>query len=356
MKKIFTPLLTTALCLATVPAMAQTEVETMNVHHKDGTTTTLNLSTIKDVTFGNEEPAASQLNLTGTMHEYWGEVTANPADEEITYNMMWLEKSEYDRLYPTPEDAVKDDLLYYQQLADGWGMTLEDILSYYLMNGSWTNYMGGTDDMGTLVVEPGKQYIVWAYGLNSKGEMTTPFESITLNSPAIQTITEKPVIKEASANGTSIKVTVTPDNTDRRYITYCLPKSAATNADDLVTKAQTAYVNTLIEYMINGYTIDDVLTSFSWNGGEHEATFSSQDMKPETDYYVMTAYINDAFTIISPIEWQVVKTGSASTASAPATPSKAAFVDKGLQPVAKAPTVHTTVKRGLMKRVNLPLR
>lgn len=353
MKKFFTPLLTAALAIATLPAVAQTEVETLNVHHKDGSTTTLNLSTIQDITFGAESPAETQLGLTGTMHEYWGEFSTSPKDDELTYNMMWLEKSAFDQ-YASTADVVKDDLQYYQELADGYGMTLEQVLSYSLVSGPWTDWMGGTDDNASLTVVPGKQYVIWAYGLNTKGEQTTPFESLTVNSPALQLIKEKPVIKDVTVDGTTINMTVTPDNADRRYITYCLPKSAVKSVDELGLKAQADYVNTLIEYFINGEELQSVLDGFSWKGAEETASFA-QNMEAQTEYYVVTAYINDAFTLISPVEWKLVKTGDAKAASAVA-PVKAAFVGHATPAAAKAPAVRTTIKRGLMKHIALPIR
>lgn len=333
MKNILPALLMTVGGLFTSSAVwGQVETERMNIRLKDGTTQSVNVSAVKEISFGAQAQDA-QFDITcPELYEYYAKLSIAPKDKNATYNLMYADKEDFDQ-YASVEDAVKGDLQYFQEMADFYGMTLEEVLSYYLLQGDYSSYMSD--------LEPGRQYVVWAYGMDGKGKLTTPVETLTVTTPTVQSISQQPAM-ETAMDGTNLSLIITPDNNERRCMSYLIEKSYVEDVNDLKDMAQEALVDRAMDYLYEGVDESTVLDNLTWTGTN---TTQFVGLTPHTEYYAVSAYVNDHFAIISPVTWELVTAGDASATAV--SPSKAAIMYK---PHAAKSPAKMSVKRHTLKR------
>ena len=97
-------------------------------------------------------------------------------DESTTWIGQIVDKVWFDQM--SQEDIFNEDMRYYYTMAEESGVSLEEYLATVLSKGSHANIrMAGLD--------PEWEYVVYVYGMNTAGEMTTSlyYEAFTTEAP-----------------------------------------------------------------------------------------------------------------------------------------------------------------------------
>lgn len=258
----------------------------------------------------------SPLSITmDEVNEVWAQYTSACSDPNLTYNIMYLEKRYFD-LYSSDEEVIEEDMIYFQELADAYGMPLKDVLEVFLIYGEDGDF---TDWMCELV--PEEEYVVWAYGLDSDGNVLSPMITHTFKTPAVE-MTDKKIAVTLSEETQSI--TIEPEDNSLRYIAFHTPKDDSVTDEEIISNMQKEISAGFYDYLAGGATISDALDAIS-NRGEHIAQLG--EITPGS-YYMMAAYINETGAINSLVY-------------------KVEFTVEGESniPSAKAKTLDTKVKR-----------
>lgn len=305
--------------LALVAGTAAAQVQTMTVHLSNGTQQTFPVTTVDSVTFAESEDASAFQLTMPEVSEVYGLYSIVPTDKTITYNAMWLPKEDYD-LYESDEQVVQDDLAFYQEYADYYGMTLSQLLSYFLIEGDLSDYITG--------ILPDHEYVMWVYGLDTNGNQTTPLQKVTFRTAPVSDTTDKTVgVSLATSNGSTV-ATFTPEDETLPYAAGYL--MTANLSGDLTPEEvmQESISGSLYDYLASGEGVASFLDSQAYKGTD-SATYSGVDGSTET--YVLAAFLNSNGAICSPVT--KVKVGenaqSQSAAKVAAPAGKKLTVTKG---------------------------
>ena len=148
-----------------------------------------------------------------------------PEDKEVEYVVLFAEKKHFlANGIDTREELIEDDLAMLRDYADYYGISVRDFLQgmKWLVKG---------DKIGYKVTNlyPATEYVVYCYGVNIEGESyeaTTEvcYEVITTTAPELQSI-EFDI--DATVNGNSVDITITPNKYDGLYYSYIVPETNA---------------------------------------------------------------------------------------------------------------------------------
>ena len=296
--RTFYYLFITAVCLIFAGNISAQNDRTMVLHFNDHTTQKISIASIDSISFEEkktEEQAPFTINLE-TISELYTTLQIIPDDMEMTYNLMCEPKDEIDK-YADDEAIYQDDKLYYQELADGYGMQLSELLGAFLLQGEW-------NDFNTSLL-PNTEYVVYTYGMSIEGDRTTPMLKVYFTTKAPEMINNKVDITY-SFEGNTIEATYTPDD-DNRYFTAGLFAAAdVPDVTQISTKLQQSISNIITDFVLNEEPISEYLERYA-SKGEQKMTFNGSN--PNQVYYLVAAYLDDECGICSEVSVEAVTGG-----------------------------------------------
>lgn len=144
--------------------LAQSERVTVTLN--DGTSQTFAAQSIDSITFSDSKAEAQAISCSlDKVESVYMQFTTMPTDAVDGYNVMYLEKSEFDDTYKSDKEVVDDDLKYFSELATYYGMTLAEVIDAFLYHGEYTEWICG--------LKPDTDYVLWYYGLSTDGTLTS---------------------------------------------------------------------------------------------------------------------------------------------------------------------------------------
>lgn len=297
-------------CLALTAGHATAQVQTMTVHLHDGSQQSFPVATVDSVTFAEQTEASAFTLQMDEVSEVYGLYTIAPENKTMTYNAMWLPKEDFDQ-YQSDDEVVRDDLAFYQEYADYYGMSLSELLSYFLITGDLNEYITG--------ILPDHEYVLWVYGLDANGNQTTPLQKVFFRTAPVSDQTDKTVsVGLVTADGNTT-ATFTPEDQNMPYAAGYLMTanlSADTTPEEVM---QESISDALYDYLSGGEGIAAYLENQAYKGTD-TAEFTGVDGSTET--YVLAAFLNANGAICSPVT--KVKVGESSQAQSPAKVAAAA--------------------------------
>lgn len=143
------------------------------------------------------------------------EVVITPSAEDVRYYWGMMTKYKFDQCGGT-EGIVNDRIEYWKKNAQYWdNTTWQEVMSWDLKSGVVDEKLSER-----FTIHPDNDYVVYAFGMNDKGEVTAPVATQNYSSvkaiPSNNTFTLS--IKSISideTNRANIKAVVTPTNSDR---------------------------------------------------------------------------------------------------------------------------------------------
>lgn len=220
-----------------------------------------------------------------------------PLDKEMTYISMLAEKALFDQ-FATPEEYIQDDIAYFTQYADMYGMTLEDFLSEYAL-------MKGDSELSEVTgLSPETDYIVYAYGMTAKAEVLTEFcyEQVKTKAP------EKVDISfqiECKVDGPMVDAEVTPSVNNQKYVFDAIAKADYTTDAELKSAYQSYLSEMAAMYEMFGMSAEDFVNEISNTG----KTTISLELDASTTYIGFAAAIDNAAILVSDLTTKEFTTG-----------------------------------------------
>ncbi len=144
-----------------------------------------------------------------------------PEDKELEYVVLFAEKKHFiANGIDTREELLADDLTMLRDYANYYGITIRE----FLEGMKWIT-KGDKEGYKVTNLYPATEYVVYCYGVNIEDdnyEATTEVyhEVISTTAPELQNI-EFDI--EATVNGNSIAVKITPDGYNGLYYSYIVP-------------------------------------------------------------------------------------------------------------------------------------
>ena len=219
-----------------------------------------------------------------------------PEDKELEYVVLFAEKKHFiANGIDTREELLADDLTMLREYANYYGITIREFLEgmKWLTKGDMEGYK-------VTNLYPATEYVVYCYGVNVEGdnyEATTEvyYEVITTTAPELQ---EVEFDIEATVNGNSVAVTITPNDYDGLYYSYIvpdsnsyyLPEGAQFNADYIAHYRNTTWAT--FNELINNQGI--AAEQFCHSG---EATINDR-LTPNANYMVICFAVSEDQTPI----------------------------------------------------------
>lgn len=110
------------------------------------------------------EPAEFTINVTEVGADT-ATYTVIPFDEQRPFISMVVTKETMDSYNGSDDDFFLNDLMYFQALADGYGVTIEDVIRQMSLNGAQSMTWNG--------LSQNTEYCAYAYGVTVMGQRTT---------------------------------------------------------------------------------------------------------------------------------------------------------------------------------------
>ena len=288
MKSFYFSVLMALSFLMAMPIQAQQD-KSLLIHFKDNTTKEIPVSQIDSISFDKEEAVPHFDISIDDVHPLYVEFTVSPLlDRETTYNIMIVDKFNFDK-YENDEAVVADDLKFFQELADGYEVSLSEIIKQFLITGDFNDFHVG--------LLPDTEYVMWAYGLNADGTQTTPLQKVMFKTGKASHIDNKIAIN-VRRTASSIEATYTPDDNQLHY-TAGLMSSKDALAEGLVPrKMQQALSNQIADYVLGGEPLTMYLDERT-ERGEGNAIFNGVD--PAGKYFISAAYLDNECCLCSEV-------------------------------------------------------
>ena len=218
-------------------------------------------------------------NITDTSVEF----TITPEDEEMTYITMMTTKKYFDE-FEDDEAYILDDISWMDSVAYEEGLTLSEYLESVLRKGVTSD----TQDM----LDPATEYVVYAYGLTTRGEITTPLYKQTFKTLSTELTELNFEIEVTDIGYDTATVTVTPDNDKAFYFVsvFSLEDYQNYGGDE---SAFAAHINKLRNYYYGlGATADQMVANLGYVGAK---SLSVEDLKAGTKYMAYAIGIDERF-------------------------------------------------------------
>ncbi len=290
-------------CVAfSASAFAQTE--NMLVHLKDGTVQRFSVDQVDSVSFSSASADEKDvLNMKiDEVAQLYAAFSANPESGVGTYNIMYLSKAEYDQ-YESDEAVVADDLVFFSQYAQYYGMSLSSFLSQVLYNGSMSDFVTG--------IAPDEDYVIWGYGMDTNGKLTTPMRKLTFHTLPVEKKEGKLDINVAYATDGTPQITFTPDDTNRAYISGFVPDTLSDS--DIVLLMNQSTSNSLYDYISGESSVSDALKDLA-DYGVRNVELSG--VTAGASYYAVAAYVSNGGAVESNLYKAHIQVPASATSAA----------------------------------------
>lgn len=218
-------------------------------------------------------------NVTDTSVEF----TITPEDEEMTYITMMTTKEYFDE-FEDDEAYIMDDISWLEDAAYDAGVDFSDYIESVLKKGVTSD----TQDM----LDPATEYVVYAYGLSKRGEVTTSLYKQVFTTLATELTELNFEIAVSDIGYDTATVTVTPDNDKAIYFVNVF------SYDDYEYYGgdETAFAEHLTQlrnYYYNlGATADQMVANLGYVGTK---SLKVEDLKAGTKYMAYAIGIDERF-------------------------------------------------------------
>lgn len=218
-------------------------------------------------------------------------VTVTPADETMKYIPMLSDKASMEGF--EDDDVLFEDVMnYFQQQADKYGTTLDEVLASFQVT--------GTQPGEFKKLEPDTDYVFYCFGMSDDKERITPVERMEIRTKVLET-TEISFDFDIDVNEeeVSASVTCTPTNEDVSYLFKVISRTEYEYNSSSVAWYVRVLLNT---YVYGGYgtmaEVVDMLTDSGVQSAEVEG-------EPNMEYVAFALVLDEEGNVVSEVaeEW-----------------------------------------------------
>lgn len=246
-----------------------------------------------DVPDGTEEVfTLSVSDVTSTSCHF----SAKPANDNMTYVVMLVDKAEYDKF--EDEYAYQDnDLEWFERKASEEGKTLNEWLDGFLHKGPFES-----DENGLM---PGISYYLYAYGLTVDGYFTSGVTKLEFTTPEVEMTDVTFDLKVSEIGLTEAKVEVTASAEDALFFVnvFTVQQYEEWGGGEI---AFANHALALVDYYVKlGQTVDAMVLNLG-HVGKMDAIFDG--LTADTEYVAYAVGIDDRFFVNTKAETFTFKT------------------------------------------------
>ena len=226
-----------------------------------------------------------------------------PADQDMTYVVMLVEKADFDE-YENEYEYQDNDLDWFNRKAMEEEKTIEAWLEDFLHKGPFES-----DEMGLM---PGTSYYLYAYGLTPEAYFTTGVTKIEFTTPEIQMQDVGFNIEVTDIGLTSAKVSVTADQENTLFFmnVFSMEQYQEWGGDE---SAFSVHAAALVDYyIVMGQTLEAIVTNL---GSVGKAELIFDDLTHDTEYMAYAVGIDENFYVNSKAEIVRFRTAKAEQSS-----------------------------------------
>lgn len=220
-----------------------------------------------------------------------------PGDKDQTYVSMLVEKNYFDS-YQSDEEYFQDDLKYIKEMAESFGVSLEEYLTNTLSRGDLL-----VKNMTGLL--PGTEYYVYAYGMTVSGERTTDIYKEQFATVSVPKIDVTFTIN-SSLTGPLCDLSVIPSDKEQRYVIGMYASDGVSDADAAVKMYQQYILDMIAVYEVMGMSPEEVVAGMSVIG----ETSRTYELEENRGYIVFAASCTDNGLINSDPASETFTTGT----------------------------------------------
>lgn len=220
-----------------------------------------------------------------------------PGDKDQTYVSMLVEKNYFDS-YQSDEEYFQDDLKYIKEMAESFGVSLEEYLTNTLSRGDLL-----VKNMTGLL--PGTEYYVYAYGMTVSGERTTDIYKEQFATVSVPKIDVTFTIN-SSLTGPLCDLSVIPSDKEQRYVIGMYASDGVSDADAAVKMYQQYILDMIAVYEVMGMSPEEVVAGMSVIGD----TSRTYELEENRGYIVFAASCTDNGLINSDPASEIFTTGT----------------------------------------------
>lgn len=302
MEKIFASLLIAASVAVSATAQQAANNTSLVVTMKDGSRVSYPLPDIEHLTFSKDTQAtpAIAIDITKvTVNSIKAKFTAE--DPTMTFLFGLVEKTEFDKAGGDKQFLDSELQRLKGEVAnDPFSDTLEEYLDFLL--GMWEpdEQILNRDNL-----KPDTDYYLYAYGINTKGELTTTLAKQLVHTNPYLDIAFN--LETADITSTTASIKATPDNTDTYYYLGFIAKSEFDNEfggdEEYVVNNALAGVRMTIGN--DGSRLGEVATVRKGNGIQQLA-----GLTPDMEYYAIAFGIDENVTACTRLVKSAFKTNA----------------------------------------------
>lgn len=210
------------------------------------------------------------------------EFRITPTDETLTYIAMIALQEELD-LY-TEMAWIADDLAWFEYRAGESGISLEEFLSQNLRQGVLTDSIDGLD--------PGTDYYLYAYALNTKGTPLSTLHKLAFTTETVDKVELDFEISVSNITYNSADLSVIPDSKQAKYFVNVMSEADYNDWGG----TEEAFVSHLLGlrayYLGMGATIEQMVGRLSYVG---DKDFPFSKLTAGTNYIAYAIGVSDDF-------------------------------------------------------------
>lgn len=179
----------------------------------------INLDEVDSLTFVNKDTSTDELQLTCTIDELTPQhatytIHANRSD--VTYYQFMMSEEVYNNMIEQYGSLPAHDQVWWGALAEYYtDKTWMDVMRSQLVSGTHTF----ESEAIIASLAPNTRYVIYYYGLNENGEMTTELKQEWFTTPKPQESTNTFEISDITVGQGRVFFVVTPSNNDTYYAT-----------------------------------------------------------------------------------------------------------------------------------------
>lgn len=191
-------------------------------------------------------------------------VTVTPADNSLTYLVLSSDMASMAGF--DDDDVLFDDAMsYYQDMADYYNQSLQDVLASYLLTGQYDDTFSD--------LEPNTEYCVFAFGVSVDGsERLTPIARASVTTKQIEGVSVSfsfDINTRLSNSGTGAvsEITIKPSDTEVKYWYAHLTQTDYDIYGQSMPEAVEGYLRWALNYYYySGMSYEDIYNAFSCSG------------------------------------------------------------------------------------------
>lgn len=224
------------------------------------------------------------------------EFSVTPSDNNITYMVMMAPKEYFDE-FTSDEAVIDDDLLWFESLAYDEGITLEE----YLAN----NLRTGTLSDKQCDLTPNNEYVIYAYGLDTKGVPTTALAKESFKTLEVEKNNRTFDIEVSDIGYSTARVSIKPETDDFFYFVNIFSNEDVEywGGEDVAYDNYVLYLRDY--YLAMGATVDQIVANLAYVG---DKSIEINKLKPGTKYHAWAVEVNLDFLAASNVATSAFET------------------------------------------------